>query len=631
MPTEHDLRSKLMWLSLLVVVLVLAIAYFQAAQGLFSALLMVVLTICCATVAIGTYEWAAVNWLVSFWRPDFAHSIALGVIFGLPLLVLRLGLDRLVRRSALIPLWADRIGGGLCGLVTGMTLVGVMAICVLMIPFGPLVMGFSRVNVVVSDKEGSTADSTPLDPQAAEKELMLSPDRFAIAAASMLSDGIFSGPRSLRGDNPDFVQASAWVNSVPSEVTRYAPPGSISVVKTAPLPFVYRVIPPARQARRGEVQEPTTYERLPPKPGHEFRMVSVEFEDAARDHNRSHLFSLRQFRLVGQPFDTESYQQYHAIAIEQEKDKDQTDTLNRHIRYHRKGTVDWPVIDTIYKAQAKKTGDDNRTNWTRSGAVVVEVVFEVPTGFQPAYVQYKRCARADVLVDEAENPGVDSESQSSAARDPDDAITESRSGEGAVGRPNRGGNIRRFTTRQGQSFFGDELPWTLQSYRRLKNAEITRGAIRGGHLVGFADEQEAGRDAPVRRFHVPGDKRLLQLNSEFLKAKSGFGKAISFAVGTLQNYFVEDSRGRRHVLVGKYAVADVGGRQVIEVQYFSNKVGTVGQLGKFDKIQDSNLKGDYDYVLLFLVDPGARLTAFSTGGATSRMDDLTGENLVAPQ
>ena len=54
MPTEHDLRSKLMWLSLLLVVLVLAIAYFQAAQGLFSALLMAVLTICAAEVCLGT-------------------------------------------------------------------------------------------------------------------------------------------------------------------------------------------------------------------------------------------------------------------------------------------------------------------------------------------------------------------------------------------------------------------------------------------------------------------------------------------------------------------------------------------------------------------------------------------------
>ncbi len=36
------------------------------------------------------------------------------------------------------------------------------------------------------------------------------------------------------------------------------------------------------------------------------------------------------------------------------------------------------------------------------------------------------------------------------------------------------------------------------------------------------------------------------------------------------------------------------------------------------------------FALLFLVDPGARITAFSTGGDSTRRDDLTGENLVAP-
>ena len=93
--------------------------------------------------------------------------------------------------------------------------------------------------------------------------------------------------------------------------------------------------------------------------------------------------------------------------------------------------------------------------------------------------------------------------------------------------------------------------------------------------------------------------------------RAGLGKALSFAVKTLQNYTVEDE-------------------QMIEVQCFSHQAGSIGGLGKFSKVQDRHLKGDYTFVLLFLVDPGAHIIYFSTGGRESRRDDLFEENLVAP-
>ena len=75
----------------------------------------------------------------------------------------------------------------------------------------------------------------------------------------------------------------------------------------------------------------------------------------------------------------------------------------------------------------------------------------------------------------------------------------------------------------------------------------------------------------------------------------------------------------------------LGGTRVIEVQYGSEERGTTGaSLGAFNRIKDEHLKGDYQLVLLFLVDPGARIVSFSTGGDSTRADDLKGENLVAP-
>ena len=93
----------------------------------------------------------------------------------------------------------------------------------------------------------------------------------------------------------------------------------------------------------------------------------------------------------------------------------------------------------------------------------------------------------------------------------------------------------------------------------------------------------------------------------------------------------EDAAGNRYKVVGKYAIAPVNGTRMIEVQYFRDPVGSMGGLGPFDKIKDDDLKGDYEFVLLFLVEPGAEIVSFSSGGSASRRDDLRGEGLVAPE
>ena len=67
------------------------------------------------------------------------------------------------------------------------------------------------------------------------------------------------------------------------------------------------------------------------------------------------------------------------------------------------------------------------------------------------------------------------------------------------------------------------------------------------------------------------------------------------------------------------------------MQYFPDQAGTMGGLGKFDRIDEKKLKKDDDIVLLFLVDPGAEIVTFNTGGSASRADDLRSQNLKAPE
>lgn len=596
-----------MLLAAIIVVLVFAVTLVQATQGWFSAMIMTVLTLTCAALAFGTFDHVAVNYLAPYWKPSYAHAIALAVLFGVPLIVLRLVFDRAIRRTTLLPLIVDRVGAGVCGLITALTMVGVLAVTMHLVPFDRgSVLGYSRVEVAdpAADKPAGTG----------QNNLWLSPDRFAVRLGTMLSAGIYGSGSSLYKDHPDLVQEAAWTNAVPTGVSRYAEPGSISVVGTELLPVLYRVVPPITDPKNN----PPSYEPVEPSAGNEFRLVKMRLGEKAKDERKSHIFTLRQFRLSGRKPGSASMVEVHAIGIEQE----QSDPTQRHIRF-KKGRVDMPVVDNVYSPK---------------GSDVVEVVFEIPKNFQPTHVSYKRGARVPVSFDTSTQGGEERPSRekreevaSTKPASPSTSATRPAPASGeAVARPSRGGNIRGITTKSGRSFFGDELPLELKNYRG-SNVEHRGAALASGSLVAELDKQSEETSDPIRRFAVPEDQRLLQLSISKLEAKSTFGRIITQAVGTVENYFVTDSTGGRYEVVGKYAIANVNGTDLMELQYFGGAEAGIGRMRPFDRIKSDHLKGEYGYVLLFLVKPGAHITAFSSGGDATRADDLTAENLKAPQ
>ncbi len=596
-----------MLLSAIIVVLIFAIALVQSTQGWYSAMIMTVLTITCAALAFGSFDYVAVNYLARYWKPSFAHAIALAALFGVPLVVLRLLFDRTIRRTTLLPMMIDRVGGGFCGLLTALTMVGVLAVTIQLLPFdNGAVLGYSRVDV---------ADPAAEKPSGMEQtNLWLSPDRFAARLGTMMSAGIFGSDSSLYMAHPDLVQESAWTNAVPASVSRYAPPGSISVVGTELLPVMYRVVPAPDPKNN-----PPTYESLDPTAGNEFRLVKVKLSERAKDERKAHLFSLRQFRLAGRKPGSAAMVEMHAIGIEQE----QNDPTQHYIRY-KKGRTDLPVVDNVYSPKGSDT---------------VEVVFEVPKNFQPTHISYKRGASAPVSFaaagegdagrrTEKEKPEA---AGATAAAPPPAAPTAPARGSRETGTGNgRAGNIRGVTTKVGRSFFGDELPVELKDYRG-SNIEHRGATLASGSLVAELDKQAEGKNDPIRKLAVPDDKRLLQLNMSKLQSQSGLGRILSQVVTTIQNYSVMDAAGNRYEVVGKYAIAKVGGTELLELEYFGGAEGGAGRMRPFDRIKEADLKGEYSLVLLFLVQPEAHIVAFSSGGDATRADDLKDENLIAPK
>lgn len=614
-----------MVLPIVFLVLLFAVAVIQSGHGFFGALIMAVLTVCCAAGAFGAHEWVA-NQIVSYWKPDFAHAIALGGTFGIPLLILRIVFDKVIRRDCVVPAMVARVGGGLCGMITAFTMTGTAAVCVQMLPFGESIFGFSRFDIT----ERGTQGASPPSLDDGEHGLWLSPDRFAAAVATVLADGVMSGDVSFGDTYPDFVQTLGWVGTVPKQISRFSNPRGISIVGTEEVQFVYRVTPGNEQENR-----PDAYEAMPPDVGERFRMVRVQLKNEARDTRKSHLFMLRQFRLVGRLSSDGPTRQYYPVAIQQLW---ADPSMNRHLRFIKTKRGDWPVVNERYSPRL-----DNSEQ--------VEVVFELPVGFVPSFLEYKRGARAAVRFDDkpaqpgpgfseraaapsapASPPptGTVSVPGASPAASSDRATNGIRRRRRADNGGNRGGRVRRFATLDGASTFGDVLPMELKSYRGVRNLEASGGVLRSGHLLAETARQAAGTDAPLTKFDVPSDKRLLHLNVAALKAKSYLGKALSSAVAAAQNYTVRDARGRTHKFIGKYVLATKNGTETLEIQFFPDQVGTIGGLGAFSRVKENNLQASDQLVLLFLVDPGAEIVSFSTGDE-SRAEDLRAQTLVAPQ
>ncbi len=108
-----------MAVSLFLIALIGAITFYQSIHGLFSSLIMCVITVLSLTVAFALHEYVALQWLIQ-WKPDFALPLSLAICFVVPLISLRLALDAMLRRSCLLPSIVDRAGGVAFGLVTAL-------------------------------------------------------------------------------------------------------------------------------------------------------------------------------------------------------------------------------------------------------------------------------------------------------------------------------------------------------------------------------------------------------------------------------------------------------------------------------------------------------------------------------
>ncbi|HSW46028.1 MAG TPA: CvpA family protein [Phycisphaerae bacterium] len=607
-----------MWFSLFAVVLILTVTFFQGLQGLFSGVIMCVLTILSAALAFGLYEdiyW----WQLVQHQPAHGRAIALMAVFILSLLILRTIFDLLIKNNMQFPSIADRVGGGLLGFITAMIIVGMLAIGIQMLPFGPSFLGFSRYALMDdTEKEleptGSETDRRMFRAnlewdkiKRRRRAMWLSPDGFTAALVSSLSRNALHGRNSLSDFYPDPLR---YLHNARS---RYFPESRTVVGQDALTLEGFWNMPPGalyiRQLIKAESGGKKLFELKPdkqaPSPGMKRVIARVKISPDAQDEDGYHRFTTQQCRLVGRQGKDGPTEVSFVFGINHEQ-------FDRWIR--------------LYPGEGV-------TRKPEQGPLRVDLVFEVPDrpDYVPRFLEYKQNARVEIRPPDEKAakepvkplaPDKPKEDKKKVQASPEQQEAD-QSDQPMRDRISGLGPARK------DSAFKSELPFALTRYGG--GADIANGEMRGGRIVATLDDDwqpPAGDQPAAELFQVPPEKRMLHLSVEKLQPQSWLGNIYGGIIDNIRDFYLIDESGEKYMPVGHYAMAVMSGKPTFELMYLDESQREFGRLPKFEKIKDRDLQGDYALFFLFHLPPGCKPTTLHTG----RTDiDLRELNLVAPE
>jgi len=151
-----------MWMILVTVIIVGATAYIWCTRGFFSSLIHMMCTVAAAAVAFGV--WEPLTELIREGAPErntfsflqgAAMAIALGLPFAVTLAILRAIVDKILPSNAQCEKVADYVGGGVCGVISGVTSAGIVVLSILFLRAEPEFMGYAPANYTGGTGRGS--------------------------------------------------------------------------------------------------------------------------------------------------------------------------------------------------------------------------------------------------------------------------------------------------------------------------------------------------------------------------------------------------------------------------------------------------------------------------------------------
>ena len=590
---------------LITLVLVLAIAFFHSLQGAFSAILMAVFTILSAAVAVNFYarlSGACMAYLPKGWM-EYSDAMCLAVLFFLTLVVLRVVGDNFIKGNIVLPIWADRIAAGIISIPVALLVVGMASLSVQMLPFDGRFLFFHR-----------------FDEQGYRRSVFPKADDFAASTLGMLSVNSLSGDNNFAMLHPDWPgELSAQRYAVQQQSRHVVEPGCVKVLDAWRIDEPLVVLDYSMMGQRDRRSlKAGQKESIPAEEGNYYLVVRMELTEKACDPDGYQRFGWGQARLVG--FD--GYDTRRATP------------MNFYIKGFRspENPRDWLYMRIQVPRPDEKTSTYNEiiTEYRNFGVIsqqpgagTFDVVFEVPEGFQPWFLEFKRWARTPMP-----NVGEDNEEPEPAPvvrQEPEEEKTVAREGWHSATQID-----------YDESGYTPELPFLLTAAansRSVGNAELSRMEFTRGSVAGWIgrdqpsdlDSRTQGRLGVVRQFYVPSDKVLFRVQATLVGAETQLLGQIFGAVQNISQRYLVDANGNRYFPAGQYVIADKGDGSQVELHYDPDQAEMGGGYGKPFRMGSLNqLQGQEVRVgFLFLVDPGVALDRFEAGGRPFEALDLS--------
>src|SRR5665213_1500351 len=260
--------------TIVICILLIAIAFFHYLQGFFSGVISAIISIIAAVLAFSWHE-TVVDKLLGGKMANMADGMVLVVLFAAIYLILRTVFDKAVPGNVRVPAALDRIGGGIMGLIAGVYALGILAIAAQELPFGPTVAGFAKYDVgdraaqIALHPGGQNQDGWQFDTLKSDeagkfdendRKVIFPPvDDIVVGTVRRLSEiGSMQGSQPLSSVHPDFLEElfgeRTGVQAGANHVTINLPQQTEKAVEVGPISIVNQVKvedPVADTIRRG--------------------------------------------------------------------------------------------------------------------------------------------------------------------------------------------------------------------------------------------------------------------------------------------------------------------------------------------------------------------------------------------
>ncbi len=587
-----------MILQIFALAFVIGITAMQSMHGLFSGMIMVFCSIVAAVAALGFFE-PLVGLASNHIHPSYAAPGALVVVFILTLVILRVLADNLIRGNIRLPKYVDMGGAAVCGFISAQICVGMLMMGMLLLPMGGRAMMYSAYE----ERSEPGPDGRP---EFKRVKFWLRSDAFTASLVSMLSNGSLRAESAFADVYPDFPQWVAWSGNTVQVHTYTAPTRdkgdgfkALTVAKwweqNESVEARYRAEDPRRTIAAVYVDD--TYELK--SSGNRLIGVTLDMGDAILDRNAEgrqamHRFRPTMLRIVGKIRSRPV--QYFAQIIGNADDK-------------AGGPLRIANMDNNFATKAKE-----------GSTTTIDAYFEVDRDFTPAFVEYRRFARAALTGKPGGESGDDGDQ---AGANTGGTIRGSGRGSGRGSQSSSG--IMRFVDVVDEQNSGDidDLPFSLNRNEAAsggENPEFEGRLFVSGRIFGDRSQLRGVGPGSVRKMKIPDGFRICQIRYSPKKARSLAGRVFNTVSRTVNQYQAVDDNGDKHNLSGYYAIVKRGSTERFELFFTggpdSSEAIAYGFMLNFKDIRPSELTARDDAVLglIFLVPKGVTITGIQNRG-----------------